>query len=169
MLSARNAFFKDLFIHERHTERGRDIGRGRRSRLHAGSPMWDSILDPGITPWTKGRCSMVEPPRHPCWILSNEIFKLIWKYSSVWSKQIGPVCWNSLHQILQFSHYSLQLKIWFFISLAKFIFLLFFWFCSLSVYSCSFLSISRVSIILNSSSDNSFIFISLWSVTGSFL
>ena len=24
-------------------ERGRDIGRGR-SRLHAGSPMWDSIL-----------------------------------------------------------------------------------------------------------------------------
>ena len=27
-----------LFTHERHTERGRDIGRGR-SRLHAGSPM----------------------------------------------------------------------------------------------------------------------------------
>ena len=27
-----------LFIHERHTERGRDIGRGRRSRLHARSP-----------------------------------------------------------------------------------------------------------------------------------
>ena len=36
-------FFKDfiyLFIHERHTERGRDIGRGR-SRLLAGSPMQD--------------------------------------------------------------------------------------------------------------------------------
>ena len=40
----------DLFIHERHTERererererGRDTGR-RRSRLHAGSPRWDSI------------------------------------------------------------------------------------------------------------------------------
>ena len=34
-----------LFIHERHREkeRGRDTGRGR-SRLHAGSPMWDSIL-----------------------------------------------------------------------------------------------------------------------------
>ena len=31
-----------LFIHERHQERGRDTGRGR-SRLHAGSPMWDSI------------------------------------------------------------------------------------------------------------------------------
>ena len=40
-------FFKRfyLFIHERHRERGRDIGRGR-SRLHAGSPMWDSI--PGL-------------------------------------------------------------------------------------------------------------------------
>ena len=34
-----------LFMHERHTERerGRDTGRGR-SRLHAGSPTWDSIL-----------------------------------------------------------------------------------------------------------------------------
>ena len=39
-----------LFIHETHThtrererERGRDTGRGR-SRLHAGSPTWDSIL-----------------------------------------------------------------------------------------------------------------------------
>ena len=34
-----------LFIHERHTERGRDTGRGR-SRLHAGSPMQDSIPGP---------------------------------------------------------------------------------------------------------------------------
>ena len=32
-----------LFIHERHRERGRDTGRGR-SRLHAGSLTWDSIL-----------------------------------------------------------------------------------------------------------------------------
>ena len=32
-----------LFIHERHTKRGRDTGR-ERSRLHAGSLMWDSIL-----------------------------------------------------------------------------------------------------------------------------
>ena len=35
-------FFKVLFIHERHTERGRDISRGR-SRFPVGSPMWDSI------------------------------------------------------------------------------------------------------------------------------
>ena len=39
-------FFKILFIiHERHTERGRDRGRGR-SRLHAGTLMWDSIPGP---------------------------------------------------------------------------------------------------------------------------
>ena len=31
-----------LFIHERHTERGRDTGR-ERSRLHVGNMMWDSI------------------------------------------------------------------------------------------------------------------------------
>ena len=36
-----------LFIHERHRERwrGRDTGRGR-SRLHTGSPTWDSIPGP---------------------------------------------------------------------------------------------------------------------------
>ena len=42
-------FFKILFIHERHTERGRDIGRGS-SRLLTGSLMWDLIPDPGIMP-----------------------------------------------------------------------------------------------------------------------
>ena len=37
-------FLKILFIHERarERERGRDTGRGR-SRLHTGSPTWDSI------------------------------------------------------------------------------------------------------------------------------
>ena len=30
---------------ETERERGRDTGRGR-SRLHAGSPKWDSILEP---------------------------------------------------------------------------------------------------------------------------
>ena len=44
-MESREDFFKDnflkkiLFIHERHTERG----RGRR-RLPAGSQMWDSIV-----------------------------------------------------------------------------------------------------------------------------
>ena len=36
---------KDLFIHERNRETGRDIGRGR-SKLSTESPMWDSILGP---------------------------------------------------------------------------------------------------------------------------
>ena len=45
-------------------ERGRDLGRGR-SRLHARSPTWDSIPDPGITPWAKGRGSTAKPPRCP--------------------------------------------------------------------------------------------------------
>ena len=48
-----------LFTHERHTERerererekGRDTGRGT-NRLHAGSPMWDSIL--GLQDHTPG-------------------------------------------------------------------------------------------------------------------
>ena len=38
----------------RDAERGRDTGSGR-SRLHARSPMWDSIRDSRITPWAQGR------------------------------------------------------------------------------------------------------------------
>ena len=57
---------KFLFIYSWGTQRGRgrDTGTGR-SRLPAGSPMWDSIPDPGITPWAEGRRSTTEPPRCP--------------------------------------------------------------------------------------------------------
>ena len=48
----------------RDTERGRDIGQGR-SRLHARSPMRDSIHGPGIMPLAEGRHSTTEPPRYP--------------------------------------------------------------------------------------------------------
>ena len=34
-----------LFMKDTHTHRGKDTGRGR-SRLHAGTPMWDSIPGP---------------------------------------------------------------------------------------------------------------------------
>lgn len=56
-------FFKILFIisWETHRERGGDIGRRGRSRLSVGSPMWDSIWHPGITPWAESRWSTAEP------------------------------------------------------------------------------------------------------------
>ena len=38
-------FLKKVYVHERHTERGRDTGRGG-SRLLAGSPTRDSIPGP---------------------------------------------------------------------------------------------------------------------------
>ena len=55
-------FLKMLFIHERHRERerGKDTGRGR-SRLHAGSLMWDSILVSRIIPQAAGSA---KPLRH---------------------------------------------------------------------------------------------------------
>ena len=45
----------------RDTEKGRDTGR-RRSRLHAGSPMWDSIPGPGTCPEPKAD---TQPLSHP--------------------------------------------------------------------------------------------------------
>ena len=43
LISQVTFFFKILSIHERHTKKGRDIGRGR-SRLPPGSLVWNSIL-----------------------------------------------------------------------------------------------------------------------------
>ena len=48
-----------LCIHKRHTERGRDTGRGGSS-LPVGSPMWDSI--PGSWPEPK---TDAQPLSHP--------------------------------------------------------------------------------------------------------
>ena len=76
-------FFKILFIHERHREKGIDIGRGR-NRLPARSLMWDSIPGPRITTWAKGRCSTTVPPR----CLNENIFKrhIILKVHYIWWK-----------------------------------------------------------------------------------
>ena len=52
-----------FFMHERHTERGRDTGRGRSSPQ--GARYGTQSQDPGIMPWAKGRCSTAEPPRCP--------------------------------------------------------------------------------------------------------
>ena len=40
-------------MRDTHRDRGRDIGKGR-SRLHAGSPMWDLIQVSRIRLWTEG-------------------------------------------------------------------------------------------------------------------
>ena len=72
----------------RDTERGRDIGQGG-SRLHARSPIWDSIPDPMITPWAKGRCSTAEPLGHPnstFWSISFQSF-----FPTIFSKNRKPI------------------------------------------------------------------------------
>ena len=55
------SFLFFFFFHQGCRERGRDTGR-ERSRLHAGSQMWDSILDPRITPGPK---EGAQPLSHP--------------------------------------------------------------------------------------------------------
>ena len=56
-------FFKDfIYLFMRDTERARDTGRGR-SKPHAGSPVWDSILGPqGSHPEPKAD---TQPLSHP--------------------------------------------------------------------------------------------------------
>ena len=50
-----------LFIHERHTERGRNTGREAGSLRGAQCGTWSQ--DPWIMTWAKGRWSTTEPPR----------------------------------------------------------------------------------------------------------
>ena len=57
-----------MYSWETHREKQR---HRRRIKLHAGSPIQDSIPDPGITPWAKGRHSTAEPPRCPFFFLFN--------------------------------------------------------------------------------------------------
>ena len=54
-------FFKIVFIHERRTERSRDIGRGR-SRLPMESPMRDLIPGPWDHDLSRINRSITEPP-----------------------------------------------------------------------------------------------------------
>ena len=71
-------FLKDfiyLSMKDTQREKGRDVSRGR-SRLQAGSLMWDWILRPWITPLARGRCSTAEPPRCP-W-LANFLLTIRW-------------------------------------------------------------------------------------------
>ena len=53
-----------LFMRDTEKETGRDTGRGR-SRVPAGSPMWDLILGPWDQALSRSRCSTTEPPKHP--------------------------------------------------------------------------------------------------------
>ena len=90
-------FFKILFIYswKTHTERGRDTGRGR-SRLHARSWMWDSILRPQITPRPGVGAQPLSQPGAPVDFSCDAIWswtfvwKCLFKFSnSFWSSSVG--------------------------------------------------------------------------------
>lgn len=66
-----------LFIHERHTERGRDTGKGR-TRLPAGTLIQDLIpgpQDPRIMTRAEGRGSTTEALRCLLWYFYTPIMK----------------------------------------------------------------------------------------------
>ena len=67
------SIFKDfIYLFMSDTERGRDTGRGR-SRLPAGSPMWDSIPGPGSQPELKPDAQPLSHPGAPI----NNYFRYI--------------------------------------------------------------------------------------------
>ena len=67
-----------LFIHERHRERGRDIGRGR-SRLPMRSPMQDFIPGPRDHDLSQRQHSTIEPPRCPfSWCILKMVSQWSW-------------------------------------------------------------------------------------------
>ena len=90
-----------LYIYERHRERGRDTGGGR-SRLHAGSPMRDSIPRSRIMPWAEGSRSTAKPPR--CHCLSDGLHIFVWLTFALGLSGYGcPWFWKSF-----FCHLSVE-------------------------------------------------------------
>ena len=85
------SFFKKRFyliIHERHTERGRDLVRGR-GRLPVGSLMWDLISGLQDHVLSQDRCLTTEQPSHPqkiCLDASDSVSFLV--------KRSTDVFWN---------------------------------------------------------------------------
>ena len=65
-----------IYLFLRHTQRGRDIGRGR-SRLLEGSPMRDSIPGLGSCSELKADTQPTEPPRRPkvCFLYCSHHYK----------------------------------------------------------------------------------------------
>ena len=115
-------FFFFMIVTERERERGRDTGRGR-SRLHAGSPTWDSI--PGLQDRALGQTAV--PPRDPkntfkrgissgaraAWVLLTH-----WR----WCHNTAHILWKEICQVSEKLLYPLTsfFSLWeFFLSLGK--------------------------------------------------
>ena len=77
-----------LFIHDRHTERGRDIGRGR-SRPPVGSPMRDSMPGPWNDDMSRRQMLNHWARQMPQDIYLLILFQCIWCYDKSWTVSYG--------------------------------------------------------------------------------
>ena len=75
----------------RDIERGRDTGRGR-SRLLAGSPMWDSILVSEIKPWAAGGAKLLSHRGNPRTALIQILITFYVDYSSIFLTGLFVPC-----------------------------------------------------------------------------
>ena len=76
-----------LFIHQRHTERGRDTAEGEADSPQEARWCRTWSRTPGIMPWDKGRCSTAELPRHP---MNCIYLKGILSWSKTWIPNKAP-------------------------------------------------------------------------------
>ena len=91
-----------------HTERGRDIGRGR-SRLHAGSLMWDLI--PGLQDHALELKAGAQLLSHPGVLMDNISYSCITCPSSAWGCLPSEVTQTLISQRAQ-SSMSLHIRIY---------------------------------------------------------
>ena len=97
--------FKIFFIHERHIERGRDIGKGR-SRLPPGNLMWDLIPGPpGSLPEPKADAQPLSHPGAQKNMFSIEMCEIKLNHSNI--TDIGQICLQL--SIILSSCYSLSM------------------------------------------------------------
>ena len=100
-------FFKILFIYSWKTEREAETQAEGEAGSLQGAWCGTQSQDPGITPWTEGRCSTTKLPRCFLTIFYIFFFALSHMKRSIWGAFIKVfVSFNSYQSFLSFSFFS---------------------------------------------------------------
>ena len=97
----KNILFNYSWGTEREADKQAEGEAGSMQEARCGTQSWDS----GITPWAKGKCSTIEPPRHPP---PPNLYSEIWNnpnHMSSFAQSYTLLCSVNLeHSKVYFSH-----------------------------------------------------------------